>query len=289
MLLRIAPIVFVILWATGYIASKAGAPYAEPFTLLAIRFALVVGVLMLAWPWLRSDKMRPGDVLVAVVIGGLVHGVTLAAVFWVIANEMPAGVVALIVCLQPLLVAALAGYVLGERITAMNWLGLGIGVIGVVLVLAPKMTVGSTGFSLANVLVSVLALVSLTIGTVLQKIQAANVEFRKALLPQYIGALIVVLIGSLSLETREVQWTPAFIGVMAWLVFVLSIGAISLLFMMIEANAVWRTASLFYLVPPTTALMAWLLFNETLTVVQGIGFVVVCAAIVLTNRQAKPA
>ncbi|MEM9971622.1 MAG: DMT family transporter [Pseudomonadota bacterium] len=273
----------MVLWSTGYIGSKAGAPFAEPFTFLSIRFGLVAALLALAWPWLRPDRISARDWVIAGSTGALVHGIYLGAVFWAIDAGLPAGVAAVIVCLQPLLTAVMSGLFLGERVPFRSWLGLIAGLGGTVLVVIENTMSGIAGFSPLALLVCAVSLFAITAGTLLQKAYATQIDFRAALLPQYLGALAVTAAAALTLETGDVTWSPTFIFALAWLVLVLSIGAISLLFIMIEQNAVWRTAALFYLVPATTALMGWVLFGETLSPLQLMGLVIVSGAVLVAR------
>lgn len=283
MLLRLAPWLFVSLWSTGYIAMKYAAPFAEPFTFLAIRFALVVALLapflLLAEHW-RIGWRNAGW---AAFVGSVLHGAYLGGVFWTIKQGMPAGVVALIVSLQPLVSASLIAPLLGERVELRHWLGLMLGLVGTAIVLFPDTELHGATIRPDMVVVSVLALAAITIGTALQKAWFADLDVRAALLPQYVGATLVMAIAAVLLETSDIAWSPAAIGAMAWLVLVLSVGAISLLLVLLRRNEVWRTATMFYLVPPLTALSAWLLFNEQLQATQLVGMALVVFAMVLAR------
>lgn len=286
MLLRLAPWLFVSLWSTGYIAMKYAAPFAEPFTFLAIRFALVVALLapfvLLVGRW-RIAWRAAGW---AALVGALLHGVYLGGVFWAIKHGMPAGIVALIVSTQPLVSASLVAPLLGERVELRHWIGLGLGLAGTAIVLFPDADLAGAAVRPDMVCASVLALASITLGTALQKAWFADIDVRAALLPQYVGATVIVGLAALLLETREIVWSAAAISAMAWLVLVLSVGAISLLLLLLRRNEVWRTATMFYLVPPLTALSAWLLFGEQLQAVQLIGMALVVFAMVLARPPA---
>ena len=287
MLMRIAPVLFVLLWSTGFIGSKLGAADAEPFTFLALRFllvlALLVPVVLLGRRQARGWHER-GHAMVA---GTLIHGAYLGGVFWAIRHGMPAGVAALIVSLQPIVTAVLAGPLLGERLSARHWLGLALGLVGAVLILAPKLeravAAGGSGSGIdaATVTATVLALAGITAGTLYQKKFAGRIDLVVGAVWQYVGALAVVGTGSLLLETRVVNWTPNFIFALGWLVVVLSIGAIFLLMLLIRQNAVASVSGLFYLVPAVTAIIAYFMFGETLDLVQTIGLVLATLAVLL--------
>ncbi|MDA8870122.1 EamA family transporter [Rhizobiaceae bacterium] len=285
-LLRAAPVVFVLLWATGFIGARMGMPYAEPGTFLAIRFALAFVLLAALAAALRAKW--PGFALAwrCVAIGALLHGVYLGGVFWAVHRGMPAGVVAVIVGLQPLLTAALAGVWLGERVTRRHAIGLAAGFAGVVLVLAPKIDVAGAGITGATVAAAVLGAIAVTIGTVWQKRLGASVDLRSGTALQYAGGVVPVLLLALTTETGTVQWTGELVFAFVWLVFVLSIGAVFLLMWLIREGSVARVSTLFFLVPGVAATLAWALFGETLSPVQLAGMALTASAVALANRRA---
>src|SRR6185503_7897789 len=266
-----APGVFVVFWASGFIGAKFGLPYAEPLTFLALRmFGVVVllGLFMLIagarWP------SREG-VLDSYVTGVLMHALYLGGVYISIANGLPAALSALIVGLQPLLTSTIANRLLGERVAARQWGGLLLGIAGVYLVVEDKATAGQAT-PLAWV-ASLVALLSITFGTIYQKRFGSSIDWRPGMLIQYAAAGILFALGAMVFETRIVHWTPEFLFALCWLVIVLSFGAIWLLYFLISRSAATRVVSLFYLTPPVTALMAWALFNERLAVGALIGMV----------------
>jgi len=285
MLLRFAPWLFVSLWSTGYIAMKYAAPFAEPFTFLTIRFALVVVVVA---PFiLASGYWRIGwrDSFKAAFVGALLHGVYLSGIFWAIKQGMPAGVAAIIISLQPLVSASLIAPLLGEHVEFRHWIGLLLGLTGAVIVLLPGAQIGSAIIRTDMIIMSIIALCSITIGTTLQKTWAAHLDVRSSLLPQYVGASLTMLVAAFLFETREITWSVQAVGAMAWLVLVLSVGAISLFLMLLKQNEVWRTVTLFYLVPPVTTVTAWLLFDEKLLPIQLVGMAFVVIAMILARPR----
>ena len=279
------PALFVLLWSTGFVGAKLGLPYCEPLTFLALRFVCVLVVLMpvcwlahAAWP----SAADAGRVAVA---GVLIQAGYLGGVFTSIHQGMPAGVSALIVGVQPILTAVLGARVLGERTLGRQWAGLALGLAGVLLVVWDKMTLAGVG--IASVSLSVLALVSITAGTVWQKRYCAHVDLRTNSAIQLIAALALIAPLAALIETREVRWEPEFVFALAWLVFVLSLGAFFLLFLLIRRGAATRVASLMYLTPACAALLAWWLFGESFTLVSASGMALAVVAVWLVTHQAS--
>lgn len=276
------PALFVVLWSTGFIGAKLGLPHAGPLTFLALRYGLAAGLLVLVAlvvraPWPR----RPAEIGHYAVAGLLVHGVYLGGVYVGISFGVEAGVSALIVGLQPLLTAALAGVVLGERVTPRQWAGLGLGLLGVALVLGRKLGEGP-GDALGS-LACVAALLGITAGTLYQKRHCAGMDLRTGNVVQFAAAGLVTALLALLFEDGRINWTADFIFALLWLVFVLSLGAVSLLYVLIRRGAAAQVASLFFLVPPCTALMAWPLFGETLGPVALIGMVLTAAGVAMAS------
>ena len=286
MLMRAAPIVFVLLWSTGFIGSKLGASDAEPFTFLALRFlivlALLAPVMLVTGRRARGGRERGH----AMVVGMLIHGLYLGGVFWAIRHGMPAGVAALIVSLQPILTSVLSAPLLGEKLAARHWLGLALGLAGAVLILAPGLEhvlQSGSGITVPTIVAAVIALAGITAGTIYQKRFATGTDLLAGTVWQYAGALLLVGAFSLAFETRVIDWTPKFIVALAWLVLVLSIGAISLLMLLIRQNAVASVSGLFYLVPAVTSVIAWFMFGETLGPVQIAGLVLATLAVLMIS------
>ncbi len=291
--LKTMPALFVLLWSTGFIGAKFGLPYAEPFTFLSIRFALTLAVLLpLAWlfkaPWPRSPSLY-GHVAVT---GLLVHATYLGGVFYAIALGLPAGLASLLVGLQPLLTAALALPLLGERLAARQWLGLVLGLVGITLVLGGKLAPAAghlfDGFGAGALACVFASLVAISAGTLYQKRFCTGVPLLAGSVIQYLAAGAALGAGALLLESREVTWTITFAATLAWLVLGLSVAAILLLMALIRRGAASKVASLFYLVPPLTALEAWWLFDETLGPVALAGMAISLTGVVLVSRGQAP-
>jgi drug/metabolite transporter (DMT)-like permease len=285
------PLLFVLLWSTGFIGARMGLPHAEPLTFLLLRFvaaaALLLPVAILTGaPWPRGWQ-RLGHVAV---VGALIHGVYLGGVYVAIARGLPTALCALVVGLQPLLTAVAVGPLLGERVAVRQWLGLLLGMVGITLVLLDKRAVpgGSglfQGFGLADVLIAALALVAITYGTIYQKRHCEGIDLTAGAVVQYAAAILVAGAGALAIESFSVTWTPAFAFALGWLVVVLSLGAVSLLMLMIRMGEVSRTASYFYLVPPVTAVTAYALFGEEFGWTAIVGFAAALAGVVLAVRR----
>ncbi|MGB8855478.1 MAG: DMT family transporter [Burkholderiales bacterium] len=279
------PMLFVLLWSTGFIGSRYATPYAEPLTFLALRMAIVTLVLLLTVkltgaPW--PDNIV--DARNAMVAGLLVHAGYLGGVMCALKNGMPVGLVALITCLQPILTALAAGPLFGERITARQWWGLLLGLLGVGLVVGSKLQ-STHAPTLLGMAQSVFALLSITAGTLYQKRHGGNMDLRTGGVIQYgTSGFLLGVLASMT-ESMHIDWQPEFIFALAWLCIVLSLGAISLLYLLIRRGAAGRTASLFYLVPPVTALLAFFLFDEALTFSSLSGMAICALGVALVMRK----
>lgn len=282
---RLLPATFVVLWATGFIGARYAMPWAEPFTFLAARFVLAATSLAAVAALLGSRRAKPGEAFHAVIAGILMHGVYLGGVFWAIHRGMPAGLSALIVGLQPLITAIFAGRLLGETILPRHWLGLAAGFAGVVVVLWPKLGALGGGVTAATVAASVISVIGMSAGTIWQKRFASGGDLVSATFWQYVGGAATVALASLAFETRTATINGELIFALAWLVLVLSLGAIFLLMVMIREGEMSKVASLFYLVPAVTALMAWALFGEELSPVQVAGMVLATFGVGLATAQ----
>ncbi|TPJ46742.1 DMT family transporter [Mesorhizobium sp. B2-7-1] len=285
---RFIPATFVVLWATGFIGARYAMPWAEPFTFLAIRFVIAAILFAGLTVLLGSRKATRDEALHATMAGVLMHGVYLGAVFWAIHRGMPAGLSALIVGLQPLITAVLAGKFLGEAILPRHWAGLAVGLLGVVIVLWPKLGALGGGVTPATLTASLVSVLGMSAGTIWQKRYASGGDLVSATMWQYVGGSAVMILGSLAFETRAVTVNGELIFAMAWLVLVLSVGAIFLLMVMIRDGEMSKVASLFYLVPAVTAVIAWVLFNEQLNLLQIAGMAIAMLGVALaTARRAK--
>jgi drug/metabolite transporter (DMT)-like permease len=279
----VAP-VFVFIWSTGFIGARYGMPYAEPATFLTLRFA---GVLVLMVPLVRllSVPLPPRNQLLHIAVAGLLlQGGYLLGVFEAIRHGMGAGLAALIVGLQPLL-TALLGALVQERVTRRQWLGLALGLGGVTLVVWERLSL--SGLSLTSVLMSVAALISITLGTLYQKRFTPVFDIRMGSVIQFAAALMLVVPVALLTESREIEWNRPLVGALLWSVLALSLGATSLLFLLIRRGAATKVTSLMYLTPGVTAVMAWILFDESFTLLMILGIVLTAAGVLTMIKRPK--
>jgi drug/metabolite transporter (DMT)-like permease len=286
LLLSLVPFVFVLIWSTGFVVAKFGLPYAPPLTFLLLRFA---GVLLVLLPLvlLCRAPWPHGRIRHVATAGVLLQAGYLAGVWCAIKIGMPAGLSALIVGLQPIL-TAFAAPLLGESVRGRQWLGLGLGLCGVGLVVANKISL--IGLSGASIALCVFALLCITAGTLYQKRYCAHFDLRTGTAIQFIASAVVVLPFAVALEGLDwrlshVTWTPQFIGAMLWSILALSIGAIFLLFALIRSSAATSVTSLLYLTPPTTAVMAWLIFGEAFSLVGALGMLIGVIGVAFVVRK----
>lgn len=280
------PFVFVFLWSTGFIVAKLGLPYAPPLTFLLLRFggvllALLPVVILAKAPW------PVGKVHHVAIAGVLVQGGYLAGIWCAIELGMPAGLAALIAGMQPIL-TALAAPLVGESVRGRQWIGLLCGFCGVGLVVANKVSL--TGLSWESIGLAVFALLSITSGTLYQKRYCASFDLRTGTIIQFAASMVVVLPFAMVFEALDfrlsaVQWTPSFILAWLWSVLALSIGAIFLLFALIRKSAATQVTSLLYLTPPTTAVMAWIIFGEAFSMAGMAGMVLAVVGVALVARK----
>jgi drug/metabolite transporter (DMT)-like permease len=289
------PALFVFLWSTGQIAARFAAPYADPLTFLSIRFGLAGGLIALYAAVAGATWPRRGiDWVHGLVSGFLLHAVYLGAVWWAIKHGLPAGISGLIAALQPLLTAALAGPLAGERLSVRQRIGIAVGICGVVLVLYPKLVgagfFASGGYTIPAI-VNAVGMVGVTAGTFYQKRFLRSGELRTIAVVQYLGATPPVLLVAVLTEHLRFDLVWPSVLSMAWSVLAMSIGAIALMLVMIRRGAVSRVASLIYLMPPTIAFQAWLFFGETLNAVQIMGMAGTAVGVYLAVKMvpvAKP-
>ncbi|MGY1813614.1 DMT family transporter [Blastococcus sp. SYSU D00820] len=285
------PALFVLLWSTGFVGAKYGLPYAEPFTFLGLRLAVAAALLGVLAVALRSAGMASRSQYGrASVAGLLLHGGYLGGVFYAISLGVPAGVSAVIVSLQPVLTAVLASRVLGERPTARQWLGLALGVGGVVAVVGPGIAdVGSAQrLPLIGLIACLVALASGTFGTVYQKRHGDRIPLVWGTAVQYTAAAAAMLAVAVASEDMSIRWTGEFVAAFVWLVLFLSIGAVLLLLLLLRRGTASGVSSLYYLVPVATAVEAYLLFGERVSGLSLVGFGVTAlgvALVVVPPRQ----
>ena len=277
--------IFVLIWSTGFIIARYGMPYSEPLTFLFLRCAGVLVIMIPLVLILKPQWPSPSNVLHIAIAGALLQFGYLAGVWEGIKLGVPAGLSALLVGLQPVLTAVLAS-VVSERVTQRQWVGLCLGFLGVTLVLYAK--VSSEHLSFQPILFTIIALISITAGTLYQKKYCHQFDLRTGSVIQFGTTATLSLIAAFFFETMQVQWTVPMIGALLWGILPISIGAMSLLFLLIRNGAATKVSSLMYLTPPTTALMAWFLFDEGLSPPILVGTLITMIGVLMVNQTPLP-
>jgi len=279
-----APALFVILWSSGFIGAKLGVAAAEPFTVLLCRFTVVLIVMLplslllrVQWP---QNRRQVAHIATA---GLLMQGGYLGGCFSAVYHGMPAGMIALITGLQPILTAFAAAPMLGESVTRVQWLGLALGFGGVAMVVWQKINL--QGLDPVSIAWALEALCAITAGTLYQKRFCPSFDLRAGSVIQFVSAFALLLPLALLTETMQVQWSAQFVFAICWLALVLSIGAVSLLFVLIKHGEATRVSSLFYLTPLATAAMAWYAFEEQLSALALAGMVIGVTGVALVLRR----
>jgi drug/metabolite transporter (DMT)-like permease len=277
------PVLFVLLWSTGFIAAKFGLPYAPPLKFLLYRFVLVAALMAVVAaatraPW-RYSRVEVAHIAVS---AWLVHGICLGGVFVAVARGMPAGIAALLVGLQPILTVVIARAWFGERISLRQWLGFALGLTGVWLVVRHKLASTSDAAGLFAIAV---ALVGISVGTIYQKRFCSHVDLRSGAAIGFAACALVYLPIVWALEPTPVHFTAEFAFALGWLVVVLSVGAISLFYWLLRHGAAANVARLFFLVPATTAVIAAFMFGETIDAIALGGMVLIGIAVILARAE----
>ena len=279
---RFAPLLFVLLWSTGFIGAKYGLPHAEPLSFLLVRYLLVLSLMTLIALATRAPWPKDGRQWFHIGVAGLlVHAVYLGGVFVAISKGLPAGVTSLVVGIQPLLTAVGAGWLLNETVLKRQWAGLVLGFVGVAMVVSGKL---GCGFGPAALWPALAALAGITAGTLYQKRFCPHFDWRTGAIAQFLPTAVATgLVVGLS-DNFRVDWVPDFVFALSWLVLVLSVGAISLLNWLIRHGSAVNLASLFYLVPPCTALIAFFLFDEKLAGMALVGMALAVWGVYLARK-----
>ena len=286
--IAIAPALFVFLWSTGFIGARYGLPYIEPLTFLALRIGFAAVIMAAIALLTGARRLNTNEIGHSLVAGSLMHGLTLGGAFTAISQGIPAGIVALILGLQPIVTSILANRLMDEKIARLQSVGLALGLVGVLLVLHDRNIV--LAGSVLGWVASFLSLIGITLGTLYQKRYCGSIDWRTGNLVQYLGAGVLFTLGAFAFETREINWTAELIFALVWLVLVLSIAAVALMYWLIRRSGATDFASLFYLVPVVTALLAYILFDERLDWISIFGMLICTGGVALVNRGAtKPA
>ena len=289
MLKKLAPGLFVFLWSTGFIGVKYGIPFAPPFYFIAIRMAIASLLLFIAISFLRRSQPLTRSILwPSTLIGLTLHGAYLGGCFFAVSRGMPAGVAALIVSLQPVLVSLFAAKYLNEPLKARAVSGLILGLAGLFVVVIPRINMtGDNAISLVAVAASVIGLLGGTSGTILQKKYGGAIPTLAGTSIQYAATALVLLVLALLFEEPNITWSPEFIGALTWLVLALSFGAILLLFFLLSHGSAASVSSLYYLVPAVTAIIAYFMFDEHISVISLIGTAITVVGVWLVVSKQK--
>ena len=288
----ITPLIFVLLWSTGFIGAKYILPYAEPFVFLTIRYFFATLILVaLAKILKESLKISKAAIKQSMIVAVFLHVIYIGGVFYAVFIDIPAGITAVIVSLQPILVSLLAIPLLGERLSYRQVFGLALGFIGVLFLLSPKLFEGdlSTGFSIFGIISCVLALLGTTGGYLLQKKGGTDIPFLAGTAVQFATSTIIFAIAAVIFEPLTVDITLEFVLALTWIVVALSIGSIFLLYYLLRRDSASSVSSLYYLVPPLTALQAYFFFDEKIKGIGLIGMVLAALGTLIVTRNSKVA
>ena len=290
LLIRLAPLLFVLLWSTGFIAAKYSMGNADPFVFLCLRFSLttlaLIPIIVLTGAKLPTKLWHHRHDMVT---GVLLHCCYLGFLFWPIKNGVPSGIVAIFIGVQPLLTLALAAIFIGESLSVKKVGGLLIGFIGVAVVIIGKFGIdldASGGLSLTNLSMTIISLVAIAIGVFYQKKFCDQSQLLTGTIMQYVAASIATAIfATIFGESWLIDWTPGFALALSWQVFGLSIGAVVILMAIIKAGEAGRVSGMFYLVPPLVVVEAHFLFEETLGMISIMGMALCVFGVYLVNRR----
>jgi drug/metabolite transporter (DMT)-like permease len=284
-----APSLFVVLWSTGYMSARLGLPYAEAGTFLMMRFALAA-IFMVALVVASRAPLPTSfrEWAHCAVVGALVHGLYLYGGFASIQEGLTPTTIAVVVGMQPVITAVLIGPILGEAVNIRQWGGFFLGTVGVVLVIVANFTSIGFGGGAPAVFLSLICVLSISVGTLYQKRFCASVDLRSGTMIQLIMAAVMMWGVSSWLETGHVEWTGTFVFALLWSVLVLSVGAYTLLWWLVRRKTATNVVSLFFLMPPVTAVFDWLLFDQRVSLITLMGIVIAVAGIVIVIRCGPP-
>ena len=290
LLVKLAPWIFVFLWSTGFVGAKYSLPYAEPFTLLLIRMSITVMVFIGLILVFKSKRLSPIQAFHQMIVGAFVHVGYLGCVFAAIKLDMPAGVSAIIVGLQPIITAVIALFWFKENLIMRQWIGLIAGFVGVSIVLISGQQMGDFNIKGVALFFSIISVLSISVGTLYQKRFGQGVDLITGSFYQYLMTSILLAIIAFTFETREVEWTMQLVLALVWLIFGLSVTAVLLLMYLIRKGEAAKVASYFYLVPVFAATETWILFDEKLSLVAVMGMLLTVLGIylVIKTKQSVP-
>ena len=282
-MIRIYPFIFILLWSSAFITTKPIVDNSEPFSALAFRFFFVAaGFYLFSLYSKQSIIIRQKNLIESVFSGVLFHGFYLGGVFYSISIGMPTGIAALIVTLQPVLTNALSGPILGEKVTKKQWTGVLLGFLGAILVLG--LDVGSN-IPVLGLVATIVALISITASTIWQKKLSNNLPLSVSNFYQAIGGCLFHIFVVIFFSKPYIYFTNTFLIAMGHQIFLVSFGAFTILMFLIKNNSASKTVSIFFLIPATSAFMAWLFLNESLTALDIIGFLITSIGVYIATRD----
>jgi len=282
-MIRIYPFIFILLWSSAFITTKPIVDHSDPFSALAFRFFIVaLGFYLFSVYSKQSIKISNRNLIESLLSGVLFHGLYLGGVFYSISIGMPTGIAALIVTLQPILTNALSGPILNERVTAKRWIGVLLGFIGAALVLG--LDIGM-GIPLLGLMATVVALISITTSTIWQKKLSNNLPLPVSNFYQAIGGCLFHILIIVFFAEPYIDFTKTFIIAMGHQIFLVSFGAFTILMFLIKKNSASKTISIFFLIPATSAFMAWLFLNESLTHLDLVGFLITTIGVYIATSD----
>ena len=286
MFIRAMPFLFILSWASGFPITRLGLEYTEPFTLLWVRSAIVIAIVGIYALFARFPWPEWKEISHIAIVGVTLQCLYLGSMFMALDGNVSQGVAALVAGMQPLLTAAVVGFALGERINRVQWVGFTLGFIGLFIVLSERMGVGTattTGLVFAG-----LTPIFITFGSLYQKKFCANSDLRVVMIVQQTAAGFCNFCIAMAIETGEIEWSSELIFTWIWLVFILTIGATNLLYLMLRHGEASRVSGLFYLTPPTAVFLGWITYGETMGLIALGGFAVAVAGVFLITRNTGP-
>ena len=282
-MIRIFPLVFILLWSSAFITTKPIIDNSDPFSALAFRFFFVaLGFYLFSLYLKQSVIIHKKNLIQSLFSGVLFHGLYLGGVFYSISIGMPTGIAALIVTLQPILTNALSGPILNEKVTVKQWIGVLLGFMGAALVLGFDI---GTDIPLLGLIATIVALISITISTIWQKKLSNNLPLSVSNFYQAIGGCLFHILIIIFFAEPYIDFTKTFIVAMGHQIFLVSFGAFTILMFLIKKNSASKTVSIFFLIPATSAFMAWIFLNESLTNLDLIGFLITTIGVYIATRD----
>ena len=284
-MIRVFPLIFVILWSSAFVTTKPIIDNSDPFAALAFRFFFVaLGFMIFSIYRKQKILIDKKNLIQSIFSGVLFHGIYLGGVFFSVSVGVPTGIAALIVTLQPILINSVAGKFLNEEVSFKQWIGVMLGFLGAALVLVFDI---GTSLPVIGVTASFIALLAITISTLWQKKIGTNLPLSVSNMYQAVGGCLFHIIVVIVFTEPYINFTSTFFIAMSHQIFLVSFGAFTILMFLIKNNSASKTVSIFFLIPPTTALMAWLFLNEVLTNLDLIGFAIATLGVYIATRKNK--